>query len=515
MSAEFDLVAVGGGPRVVQALVALDDELASSGWRAVPMTICVVDPCAPGAGAVWRTDQPAHLVMNLDPSAVDFSSAHGLVEHDYRRWEHSRGLTPHEYPPRALMGEYLTWVFGRVQSSPRLRVVHVRGSVDVVERSGRGWVVGVVGANPCVLRAPEVLLCTGHRGGAGVDHAAIVAGRLGGDRGAPVTVRGAALTGLDVVLGLTQGRGSRWENSPDSPSGLRWIPSGREPRSITLLSRSGELMTPKPEAPDSAVDGAVRSVTARWQPGSVPDAAWWDVLLDAAAAAARAHGITLDREMAHSALDAGRGVPLGWEERWCADLCRAAGITDEEPAWWLGRAWSAGYAHMVASLERAPRPLEEWYVWRSRSARLERWAFGPPVGTVRRMLSLGEAGVLSLARGTPTHGGEWVDAVTAGPGVLAHPGGAAGDPLWRALHAQGVVHVRQGERGVWTRPDGRCLDADGVPVDGLNALGRPTEDPVIGHDTLTRVLHGDTARWAARTANTWAADHRRGAEEIS
>lgn len=514
MTAGFDLVVVGAGPRALQALVELDDALAVSDSGSV-MSVAVVDPYAAGAGAVWRSDQPRHLLMNLDPSAVDLSSRRGLVDHSYRAWEHSRGLAPQEFPPRALMGEYLTWVFGRLQCSPRLRVEHVRGRADVVERSARGWVVGVVGAASCQLQAPEVLLCTGHRRGGAVDHVAIVSDRLGGSGGQPVTVRGAALTGMDVVLGLTQGRGSRWDDSPDSPSGLRWVPSGREPRSITLLSRSGELMTPKPEVLDQDVDAAVRRVTERWRPGSVPDEAWWDVLLDAALAAADVHGIDLDREFAASALDAGRGVPLGWEERWCADLCRAAGITDEEPSWWLGRAWSAGYAHMVASLERSARPLEDWYVWRSRAARLERWAFGPPVVTVRRLLALGEAGVLGVARGAQPPPGECVDAVTEGPGVLADPGGAAGDPLWSSLHTAGWVHVRHGERGVWTRPDGRCLDAAGAPVEGLNVLGRPTEDPVIGHDTLTRKLHGDVGRWASRTAREWIGAARPGAEEIS
>jgi hypothetical protein len=273
-----------------------------------------------------------------------------------------------------------------------------------------------------------------------------------------------------------------------------------------LLSRSGELMTPKPEARDTDVDGAVRSVTARWRRGAVPDDAWWDVLLDAAVRAAEVHGHRLDRDLAGDTLDAGRGVPLGWEERWCADLCRAAGITDEDPAWWLGRAWSAGYATMVASLERGPRDPQEWYRWRERAGRLERWAFGPPVMTVRRLLSLGEAGVLHVSTAAGPRAGKRIDAVTQGPGVLPQPGGVPADPLWRALVASGTVTVRPHERGVLTTPDGRCVGADGAPVVGLSALGRPTEDPVIGHDTLTRTLHGDARRWATRVARERCGD---------
>lgn len=512
MTAEFDLVVVGGGPRALQALVCLEDALAQ-GAGARPVRVAVLDPEPAGAGAVWRVDQPEHLLMNLDPSAVDFSTHSTLVEHDYRGWEASRGHAALDYPPRARMGEYLRWVFGRLQTSRRLRVEHLRAQATSVDPAPGGWSVRLVGAVPAVMLTPEVLLCTGHLGGAGIDHHSVVAGRLGGEPGGPVSVRGAALTGMDVVLDLTAGRGSAWGPSPDSPSGLRWVPSGREPSSISLLSRSGELMTPKPEARDLEVEGAVRRVAQRWRPGFRLGEAWWEVLVDAAVTAAGVHGLRLDADLAWDALDSGRGVPLGWQERWCADLCRAAGITDEDPSWWLGRAWAGGYGTMVRSLEREERDPEQWYLWRERAARLERWAFGPPVATVRRLLALGEAGVLQLSTAAGPRAGARIDAVTRSAGVRPQPGAVPEDPLWRALLEAGSVVVRTHERGVWTLPDGRCVGAGGVPVSGLSALGRPTEDPVIGHDTLTRTLHDDVRRWATRIADEWSGAHRPGAEE--
>ena len=42
----------------------------------------------------------------------------------------------------------------------------------------------------------------------------------------------------------------------------------------------------------------------------------------------------------------------------------------------------------------------------------------------------------------------------------------------------------------------RCRGADGAVTPGLSAIGRPTEDSVIGNDTLSRTLHPQAERWA-------------------
>ncbi|MBY8884720.1 FAD/NAD(P)-binding protein [Streptomyces sp. PTM05] len=55
--------------------------------------------------------------------------------------------------------------------------------------------------------------------------------------GQVVGCAGTMLTGIDVVLHLTEGRGGRFER--DSGGNLRYLPSGREPRSIVAFSESG------------------------------------------------------------------------------------------------------------------------------------------------------------------------------------------------------------------------------------------------------------------------------------
>ena len=44
--------------------------------------------------------------------------------------------------------------------------------------------------------------------------------------------------------------------------------------------------------------------------------------------------------------------------------------------------------------------------------------------------------------------------------------------------------------------DGTCRARDGSLSPGLSAIGRPTEDSVIGNDTLSRTLHPHADRWA-------------------
>ncbi|RAE51566.1 hypothetical protein DN540_37780, partial [Burkholderia multivorans] len=65
MSADHSVAIIGVGPRglsVLERLVALG----ARRWDPArgPIVIHLVDPYPPGAGIVWRTDQPPSLLMN-------------------------------------------------------------------------------------------------------------------------------------------------------------------------------------------------------------------------------------------------------------------------------------------------------------------------------------------------------------------------------------------------------------------------------------------------------------------
>ncbi|QIQ07142.1 FAD-binding protein [Streptomyces liangshanensis] len=116
------LAVVGAGPRgtsVLERLCASVPELAPD----VPLTVHVVDPEPPGAGRVWRTDQPAELLMNTVASQVTvFTDATVACEGPIRpgpslyEWAVDRpgeALGPDDYPSRASYGRYLEWAFRR------------------------------------------------------------------------------------------------------------------------------------------------------------------------------------------------------------------------------------------------------------------------------------------------------------------------------------------------------------------------------------------------------------------
>lgn len=526
--ADADLVIVGGGPQALRALADLDGELSASAPHPdrAPLTVCVLDPASPGPGAVWDPAQGAHLRMNVDAGIVDLTCP--SVPLTFVEWLAANGAlrdpTLDRFPPRATAGRYLAWAWERLRESPRMALESRRVRVRDVVRDGDRWTCETVtpeGRPGGSVAAPRVLLATGHAGGVGMDHVLLADPDRGPAPGDDVVVRGAALTAFDVVMDLTAARGGAWIEDAARPSGRRYLPGGREPASVTLVARSGEPMLPKPVAVPAALTRDVREQTRRWGANATPDDAWWGVLADAAVAAARATGVRLGHADLWGVLDATTGAGAAGGRagegaadpgaRWERDVRRAEGDVDADPAWWWGRAWSAGYQDVVRSLERAPRDAVTWPRWRARAARLERWAFGPPLETHRRLLALREAGLLGIVAGSPVAapGAIILDAYTRGPGVLSAP--RASDtpdaalpwPPWEGLLRRGDVTVRAGERGVFTAPDGACVGADGRQTRGLYALGRPTEDVVIGHDSLQRALHGDARRWAASIAREW------------
>ncbi|WP_084039552.1 FAD/NAD(P)-binding protein [Demequina sp. NBRC 110053] len=539
--ANADLVVVGGGPRALYALADLETALAEAGGTVDgdrPFRVTVIDPGDPGAGAVWDPSQPDHLVMNVDARIVDATCP--SVPKTFAQWHsqrHGEVGTTALYPPRAVVGGYLSWAFDRLRASPLLQIRTVRALVKDVRRDDAGWVClhDSDAAADGRERGKRVLLATGHAGGAGIDHAAVADVSSGPAPGSIVVIRGAALTAFDVVLDLTAARGGTWLPDAAALSGLTYVPSGQEPEGIALVARSGEVMLPKPDAAPPAVAEAVTTQTARLTALLTPDDAWWEIMADAAVAAARASGVDVARERLWERLDAAPDLADagGVDGRWARDIGRATGDVDDDPAWWWGRAWSAGYADVVHSLERGPRDQHTWTRWRERAIRLERWAFGPPLATHRRLLALREAGLLRVDRSAPdnavapvalgTHAGPptgtsegrreqvVIDAFTSGPGVLDSPRAWDADAFrpspgrepWSSLFESGLATVRPGERGVHTLADGACVGGDGRAVPGLSALGRPTEDAVIGHDSLRRHLHGDSRRWARAVAAQW------------
>src|SRR5579883_3081006 len=135
------------GPRglsvLERLLVKLDEQPSSQ-----RLQIWAFDPDKPGAGRIWRTTQPEWFLMNTPAGEVSLFSggpdereiragsgpslAQWLVTHPDPRWAR---LSPNNYAPRSVYGEYLRFVFNSlVASAPRGVSIHpVRARVERIE----------------------------------------------------------------------------------------------------------------------------------------------------------------------------------------------------------------------------------------------------------------------------------------------------------------------------------------------------------------------------------------------
>ena len=249
------LAVVGAGPRgtsVLERLCASVPELLPPGAR---LTVHVVDPSPAGAGAVWRTAQSPELLMNTVACQVtlftdDSVDCSGPVRPGPSLYEWAGGeLGADEYPTRARYGRYLEWVFGEVvrEAPPGVRVeVHRARAVRLDDGPG-GRQTLLLDDGRALTGLAAVVLAQGHlpTTADGAEHRTTAYADRHGLRhvppanpadvdlspirpGEPVLLRGLGLNFFDHTALLTTGRGGRFVHDPRG--GLRYVPSGREPR---------------------------------------------------------------------------------------------------------------------------------------------------------------------------------------------------------------------------------------------------------------------------------------------
>ena len=260
---------VGLGPWGVCALERVVTTAREELEPGVGIAVHVIEPGTPGSG-VYDVTQPDYLVLNNpcgELSLYPFETepeqpcyAVGLydwaVAEGYRwvgdrcvRDPAAQPIEPHHFLPRRLMGEYLQWFYRALTASapPGVHIVHhPTAAIDLVAR--RDGTEEVHLANGGAVVVDHVIVTSGHTANERSD----VAGRaldpypVGSyidtiPIDSTVAVSGMGLVAIDVVTALTLGRGGQFiENG----SGLRYVPSGREPR-LQLFCRSGLPFTAK------------------------------------------------------------------------------------------------------------------------------------------------------------------------------------------------------------------------------------------------------------------------------
>ncbi|WP_229322647.1 FAD/NAD(P)-binding protein [Streptomyces sp. UNOC14_S4] len=239
-----------------------------------PVTVHTVDDHAPGAGAVWRTEQPRLLLMNtvagqvsvftddtvamdgpLEPGPSLYAWASALtgtapeIGLDAGLLAESRALGPDTYPTRALCGAYYRWAYRRITAGAPAGVTvvaHRARAVALDEHGGHGGgqrvtlgdgtvldglgaVVLALGHLPLEPTAQEsefAAFAVGHGliyvppgNPADLDLSVLPAGE-------PVVLRGLGLNFFDHMALLTEGRGGRYQRTGGR---LVYEASGAEP----------------------------------------------------------------------------------------------------------------------------------------------------------------------------------------------------------------------------------------------------------------------------------------------
>ncbi|WP_079102313.1 FAD/NAD(P)-binding protein [Streptomyces sp. TP-A0356] len=485
-SVPVSVALVGAGPRgtsVLERLCASAPELLPPGGR---LTVHVVDPAPPGPGRVWRTAQSPELLMNTVACQVTLFTDESVEcagpirpGPSLYEWARDTGagadgepgagtLGPDDYPTRAQYGRYLEWLFGRVvEGAPdSLRVVVHTARATRLDDTPDGRQTLTLSTGRTLTGLSAVVLAQGHlpavadaaqrrlseqaaRHGlrhvppanpADVDLSALAPGE-------PVLLRGLGLNFFDHMALLTTGRGGRFTRTD---AGLRYLPSGREPR-LYASSRRGVPYQARGDnakgpygrhAPLLLTDEVIARFRKRADSGEAPDflAEIWPLVAKEVetvyyeALLARRDGerpgfrdrflATAHRGPEESAVLDAFGIPPA--DRWCWDRVSRpyAGHTFSSPSEW--RSWlldqlredaaQAALGNVAGPLKAALDVLRDLrnelrlivdhggLSGVSRRDHLDRWytplnaflSIGPPRRRIEEMTALIEAGVLEV-----------------------------------------------------------------------------------------------------------------------
>ncbi|MFJ5687998.1 FAD/NAD(P)-binding protein [Streptomyces sp. NPDC093099] len=284
------LAIVGAGPSCTYVLDRLA-AVAKAAAGPVPLDIHIFDRAGRfGAGQVHSPDQPVTSVLNRIAGQVAFAADESVVAagpllpredrptlHEWCRAKYEEtgdpvfDLVAEDSPKRYVHGLALADRFrryvGMLREVPGVRVQLHQEEVTDLEELPDGTLRVVGGDGEPVIDTGHVLLLTGHSSNDPAryprqaqwsrfaeSHQAVFVPSVyplenafaPGQAGPGTTVgcAGMGLTGIDVILHLTEGRGGVFTERPDGT--LAYRASGREPDSIVMFSRSALFTFTRP-----------------------------------------------------------------------------------------------------------------------------------------------------------------------------------------------------------------------------------------------------------------------------
>ncbi len=494
---------VGCGPKGLYALDSLCQ--AVRGVPARQFDVHIFEPaCFPGAGPIYDPAQPDVLLMNFPAYMIDaWTGGRGP---SLLSWLKSAGVpyTAGAYVPRAWVGRYLNDCFDRVlETAPdNMRITLHPKTVTTLRQVTGAWQV-----SPGAVLVDEVLVTTGHQDWTRRTQAsrtgtiaspfpiadALTSAAV--PSGCAVSCKGFALTFLDTVLALTEGRGGVFCMAEQSYS---YRPSGSEPALIAPFSRSGRPMRAKvdtdrflPPQGHRLVQEhsrAFETTLAEATDVTFRDTIWPALLRIADAMLQQPEGMAADgfaswREQVFTAKRCRAEMLLGYEI--------AKGVAAPDSLWALGEIWRRCYPTIVGWISHRDLAADDAAFFREIAVEMERLAFGPPAQNIGKLLCLESIGLVSFDHlAGDLRSDVLIDATIPAAGCAALSVPFAG--------LLGSGHVSVGALG------GLCVDTQAQALTdrgvtrGLSIIGRVTEGCVLGNDTLSRQLHDLPERWAAR-----------------
>lgn len=498
---ETEIAIVGCGPKGLYALDSLCEAARRSPRHR--FTVHIFEPSAhPGAGPIYDPRQHEVLLMNFPAGLINaWTGGRGP---SFLEWaaRSPKPVNAGDYVPRAHVGRYLFWSFEHVvaQAPSNVRLIRCKTRVDEVKRSGDRWSI-----SPEKVTVDHVLITTGHQDGFRQsvtetrDHIPSpfpIDRRLTQTAVPPnstVRCKGFALTFIDTMLALTEGRGGVFTLSA---TGYNYAPSGQEPCRIAPFSRSGRPMRAKVEA------------ALFTQP---KDDAFWDERRAELSQILRTPNATFTHRIWPAFLsfsDQVLGNPSGTSAAFFSHRTKTTFTPDEirqdlrigydiaigrraqDSAWAVAEVWRRCYPQLINWISHREIAPDDSRNFRQIAAEMERLAFGPPAQNIGKLITLEQAGIVSFDHMT----GEAAADVTINATIPPAGGAELAAPLDGLLRDGHLSIGTMG--GVRVDKDAHALTRDGT-AKGLSVIGRATEGCVLGNDTLSRSLHDLPENWAA------------------
>tara|TARA_R100000935_G_scaffold51297_2_gene77677 strand:- start:1987 stop:3537 length:1551 start_codon:yes stop_codon:yes gene_type:complete len=498
---ETQIAIVGCGPKGLYAL----DSLCEAARRQPEhrFAVHIFEPSAhPGAGPVYDPRQADVLLMNFPAGLIN--AWIGGRGPSFLEWAAggTEAVDAGDYVPRAHVGRYLFWSFERVvaQAPSNVRLIqHETRAVDVQHVAGR-WAI-----SPDNITVDHVLITTGHQDGfrqGAAETSHHVPSPFPIDQrltqttvppAATVRCRGFALTFIDTMLALTEGRCGVFT---PSATGYSYTPSGAEPRHIAPFSRSGRPMRAKVEAvlftqPQDDVfwddRRAELSQILRTLNADFTHHIWSTFLLFADQVLGNSPG-TSAAFFTHRTKTTFTPDEIRQDLRIGYDI--AMGRRAQDSAWALAEVWRRCYPQLINWISHRELGTDDAHHFRQIAAEMERLAFGPPAQNIGKLITLEQAGIVSFEHMSGDAAADVTINATippAGSAELAVPLDGLLRDGFLSIGTMGGVRVDK---------DAHALTSDCLTL-GLSVIGRATEGCVLGNDTLSRRLHDLPENWAA------------------